>query len=164
MKTIQLNNSDKVAIVDDEDYGFLSQFVWSFEPRKNQSYATRVIFPDGTKASKRSKRMHQEILQAPKGFMVDHKDGDGLNNRRENLRICNRSQNAINSKIRSDNTVGYKGVSIHSNQRLKKRFVAQITFCKKHIFIGCFLTAEEAARAYDSVAREKFGEFAYVNF
>lgn len=106
--------------------------------------------------------MHREIMRAPEGVLVDHRDGDGLHNWRENLRNCTDAQNKMNRKVISaNNTSGYKGVSW---SKKKRKWIAQSMINKKHIFIGHFSTPEEAARAYDEKARELFGEFARTNF
>jgi hypothetical protein len=103
--------------------------------------------------------MHREIAGAPKGMVVDHIDGNELNNRRSNLRVCTVSQNHQNRR-RTWGRSRYKGVCF-----LKKRnkWKAEIMVNRKHIHIGCFDEEEEAAKAYDKKAAELFGEFAYFN-
>lgn len=91
--------------------------------------------------------------------LVDHRNGNGLDNRRANLRPATKSTNAANSRIRSDNTSGYRGVT-----RRGRRWVAQITHAGTHHYLGIFVTPEEGARAYDAAALEHFGEFARLNF
>jgi hypothetical protein len=106
--------------------------------------------------------MHRLILGIPPGACVDHKDGDGLNNRRINLRAATYSQNGINRGRPRNNTSGFKGVTRHS--RTSKFWKAGIEINRKTVYLGRFQTAEEAARAYDSKAYEVFGEFAVLNF
>lgn len=105
--------------------------------------------------------MHRLIMGDPHGMQVDHIDGDGLNNRRTNLRTATNQQNSWNDGKRSTNKSGYKGVSWKSRN---KKWVAQIGAggVKRHL--GLFSSATEAARAYDAAAREEFGEFARLNF
>jgi hypothetical protein len=162
MKEIPLSNSDKVALVDDEDFERLSQFKWTYEKRPNQAYATRAISTEGPNSHKRAIRMHQEILAAPPGFMIDHKNGDGLNNLRSNLRICTRAQNAHNSPKKIGGKTPYKGVGLVP--KCKMKFEARIHVNKERYILGRFETAELAALAYDEAARKLHGEFARPNF
>ena len=104
--------------------------------------------------------MHRLIIGTPDGRATDHKDSDGLNNQRVNLRICDPSQNSSNAVIRSDNTSGFKGVSWRKNRR---KWLAQIQHDHRVIHIGQFSTALEAAIAYDEAARKLHGEFARTN-
>ena len=92
---------------------------------------------------------------------LDHINMNPLDNRSCNLRPCDRSQNGSNRTKQKNNTTGFKGVVKHKQNG---NFVAQI-FCKqKRIHIGCFSTAEEAGKAYDTKAKELFGEYANLNF
>ena len=101
--------------------------------------------------------LHKVLLWCPKGYEVDHINGDVLDNRLENLRIVTRQQNACNRGILSNNKCGYKGV-IRSKNR--KRFVAQIYLQGKQYHIGTYDTAEEAHEAYKKKAIELHGEYA----
>jgi hypothetical protein len=94
---------------------------------------------------------------------VDHRNGDGLDNQRANLRICTHSQNMYNAKKRSTNTTGFKGV-YRSRTKHIVRFRAQIQIHRKQIYLGSYSSLEDAARAYDNKAREIYGEFANTNF
>jgi hypothetical protein len=107
--------------------------------------------------------LHRRILQVDglKGTIVDHINGDTLDNRMENLRLASHHENSWNSKITSRNTSGFKGVTFSKE---KKRFKAEITVNRKTTFIGYFFTAEEAARAYDRRALEIRGKNAALNF
>jgi hypothetical protein len=98
------------------------------------------------------------IVRPLRGVQVDHVDHDGLNNRRLNLRSASREQNAANSR-RPASKSGYRGVHQQHN-----RFVAQISYHGSIVKIGRFSSAEEAARAYDTAARNYQGEFAILNF
>lgn len=91
---------------------------------------------------------------------IDHINRDKLDNRIENLRACNRPQNVVNSKVRSDNTTGYKGVIFH---KASGKYQAQTMYFGKRVHIGLFETAEEAARAYDETVSKLFEGFATLN-
>jgi hypothetical protein len=154
MKQIPLTQ-EKVAIVDDDMYEYLSQWKWHYV----NGYAVRseTCAPGKQKAV----FMHRLIMQAPDGMEVDHKETeDTLNNQRSNLRLCTHSQNNHNRTKYSNNTSGYKGVFPLPS----KRWRACIKNQGERLHIGVFDTPEEAARAYDAKARELFGEFANTNF
>jgi hypothetical protein len=90
--------------------------------------------------------------------MVDHRDGDGLNNRRSsNLRIATRGQNAANAKLRADNTSGFKGVTLH---RVSGKWQAYINANGRRHSLGYFETPEEAGAAYASAGPRAHGDFA----
>jgi len=142
------------AIVDGDDYEKLAKYRWYCEHEGNTSYAVR------TKNGKRI-YMHRQILDAPKGKVVDHKDGNGLKNRKSNLRLCTRAQNMRNRRPWLRCSSKYKGVSWDT---CGNHWRARITFNGKKIHIGHFDDEVEAARAYDRKAWELFGEYAYLNF
>ena len=107
--------------------------------------------------------MHVELVSSPKGMYTDHRDGNKLNNTKANLRVCEGGQNVANSKLHSDSTTGFKGVT-----RIGKKFGAQGGRMNgkktgKSRWLGSFDTAEDAARAYDEVMVKEFGEFARTN-
>lgn len=95
--------------------------------------------------------------------MTDHIDRDKLNNTRENLRLCTSSENNGNVIKRSSNTSGYKGVYKYSTKSIGNGWIAIITCKKQRKIIGVFRNKLEAARAYDKVAIELFGEYARLN-
>ena len=105
--------------------------------------------------------MHREIMNAPDGMGVDHINGNGLDNRRENLRFCTIAQNRMNSVKIIAKSSGFKGVEWHKSHH---KWRARITAAKKEIHIGYFNTELDAAEAYDEKALELFGEFAKPNF
>jgi len=143
----------QVAIVDAEDYEWLSKYKWHAVKTGDKYYAYRS-------RNKRSLSMHRMIMNEPKGMIVDHKDGNGLNNRRSNLRVCTTSQNHQNRR-RTFGSSRYKGV--HWDKKSNK-WAAAITDKGKYKFLGHFDDEVEAAKAYDKKASELFGEFAYLNF
>ncbi len=105
--------------------------------------------------------MHRFILDAPDGAVVDHINGNALDNRRANLRLCTPTENAYNKRKRPGTVSQYKGVSWDSRNQ---RWMSQLTFKNRHLFLGRFDDEQEAARAYDVAARKHFGEFANLNF
>jgi hypothetical protein len=107
----------------------------------------------------RSIYIHRDILKAPYGSVVDHANGNSLDNRRKNIRICTVGQNNCNSGARRGSASQYCGVG-----RCGNRWQARIIFEKTYHHLGVFKTEEEAARAYDRAARELHGEFAWQNF
>ena len=151
MKEIPLTQG-KVAIVDDDMYDYLMQWSWYASQTKKTWYVRRS---EGHKKI----YMHRQIMQAPKGFDVDHRDGNGLHNWRENLRVCSHQHNTMN---RPGNTgrAGYKGAYYHKRDQCWR---AQIQVDRRAIFLGSFDTAEDAAIAYNQAALERFGEFAFFN-
>ena len=157
MKEIKLSQG-YVALVDDEEFDRLRLFHWSITKMKcNHIYAQRKYFKiDGIP---QPSLMHRLILNVPKDKQIDHKDGNGLNNQKENLRIASRSQNQANSKSESGKSK-FKGVCPFG----KNRWRAYIVKDWKQNHIGCFNSESEAAKAYDKKAIELYGEYAKTNF
>jgi hypothetical protein len=151
-KEIQLNHG-MVALVDDADFDYLNQWKWTAVRNKNTWYARRWV-PLNKFAA-----MHRVVISAPDGSVVDHINSNGLDNRRANLRVCTATENKRNVGVYSNNRTGYKGVGWHKQ---KQKYTARIGKTSKHL--GLFNTAEEAAHAYDKAAKEKYGEFARLNF
>lgn len=146
-----------IALVDDCDSG-LSMFRWHKEVR-NLRDGKQIVY-----ASRKSPRpsrekiyMHREVMGFPNGD-VDHRDGDGINNQRSNLRTATRSQNmgAMREKKRISK---YRGVVPSP----VGRWIAQITVCRKVIYLGTFDSQEDAGKAYNEAALSGFGEFARLN-
>lgn len=143
------------ALVSEADFAELSQYRWYARPRGNQFYAIRR---ERTGDSRNiSVSMHRQILGAPAHLVVDHRNGDTLDNRRANLRICTPMQNSRNKRVICA-TSGFKGVHIHLDV-----WRANIHVAGKKIFLGLFEDPIEAARAYDAAALTHFGEFAATN-
>ena len=147
-----------VALVDPVDFRRVIKHKWCLSPAGKHLYAATAMRVDG---KRRMVRLHRFIMDATKDVYVDHTDGDGLNNTRENLRIATNSQNQMNRAVRGGGTSKFKGVTWHT---ARSKWAAQIHVNKKHIHLGLFTNEEEAARAYDRAAIEQFGEFARTNF
>lgn len=156
MKTIPLTQG-YVAVVDDEDYEAVSAFKWHTAKRGQRIYAVRNIC---RAAGGGTQYLHRLLM--PEADEVDHVDGDGRNNLRDNLRAVNRQQNLRGfQKKRLRTTSKFRGVCRCS---WSTKWQAQIKVSGNQIHLGCFSFATDAARAYDAAAREHFGEFACPNF
>lgn len=154
MREITLTNSEKVALVDEEDFEELSK--WSWYLHNDGSAVRRKSLLDGSRTSW-IERMHREIMGLSRGEkkVVDHRNGIRLDNRRANLRICTQAENMLNCKVRKTSSTGLKGVAKNASGWLA---YIRINGKKKHL--GSFETAE---RAYEfaCLARELLhGEFA----
>lgn len=151
------------AIVDDEDFEKVRHFVWRLKKGSTKSYV--VYRPAERTGQKRlgDVRLHRLILNAPRESLVDHKNGDTLDNRRCNLRLCTTSQNGANRGKSKNNTSGFKGVYFVKRDN-KRPWSVYIMAKRKYMYVGRYDTAEEAARAYDVAAVKHFGEFAGLNF
>ena len=150
----------RVAMVDDEDFERLNQHKWCVHQKDGIYYALRHFTKSNGK--KTMKFMHREILELGDHIpCVDHIDRDGLNNRRNNLRLATNSQNFMNKIAHRNASSAFKGVRWHKRDNV---WTAQITLNKKYVHIGQFRDEMEAARAYDRKAKELFGEYARLNF
>ena len=156
MKKIELTQGFN-ALVDREDYIKLSQYKWRLlRAASDRKYAIASI-------NGKQILMHRFILDSKKGEMIDHINGSGIDNRKDNLRMCTHSQNMSNRKLHKNNTTGYKGIHCIKSIRRTKPWRAEIYSCGKKYFIGCFATAVEAAQAYNEAAIKHHGEFAKLN-
>lgn len=147
MKQIKLNNK-VFCIVDDGDYKWLSKYHWSFSGRCAQ-----------VSLNKKHIKMHRMIMNTPKGLETDHINGDPLDNRRSNLRICTHAENIRNRK-KNKNSL-FKGVYFDAHN---KKWIVQIGHGLTHEHLGRFDDPVVAAKAYDKRAKEKYGEFSRLNF
>lgn len=150
----------KIAIVDIEDHGRLMSYKWRAIKSKNGRWYASAY----DSANKCNVMMHRMILSAQKGQLVDHKDHNGLNNQKLNLRFCTNAQNNANSPVRKVNTLGLKGVVRVQRKRSQWKYRAYFKHDRRQIHLGYYYTAEAAAIAYDNAALEYFGEFACLNF
>jgi hypothetical protein len=156
MKVIKVSQGFH-TLVDDDDYNNLNVFNWLPQKLSKTVYARK-------QEKGKFQYMHRIIMNAKKGEIVDHKNGDGLDNRKFNLRKCTRSENGCNRGKDKDNSSGYKGVQYITNkQKRVKRWVATITKNKRNICVGYFHTKEEAALAWNEAAKKYHGEFAKLN-
>lgn len=148
MKTIALSRG-MVATVDDQDYARLSEFTWRIlhKPGSRRWYAQTEYRIDG-KGQRFYAVMHRVILNVLPGIVIDHIDGDGLNNTRANLRICDASDNNANTSKRAPekSTSKYKGVWKGSDRQV---WTAKLSRHGRIVYRGSFETEIEAAHAYD---------------
>ncbi len=147
-RTIALSRGQS-AIVDEDDYERLNRHKWYCT---SGGYAARSVWSK----PRRIVYMHREILGLDENTEVDHWNRNTLDNRKANLRRCTSSQNKRNT--RHINKLGFKGV-----QRSHRRFSAHIWLNARHVYLGGYDTAVEAAFAYDTAALEQFGAFALLN-
>ncbi len=149
------------TVVDAQDLALATEHLWRAQNGGGGKaiYAARTGTARDDDANRSTLFLHRVICSAERWQIVDHADGDTLNNRRSNLRICGAMQNAHNRRPNRIATCDYKGVFLS-----KGRIHAQIRFDGVQRHLGTFNTAEAAARAYDAAASEYFGEFAYLNF
>jgi hypothetical protein len=143
----------RVVLLSPEDIDRVAAHHWHGVPARNTVYAR---YQD---SSKKVTLMHRLILDAGPGQIVDHINGDGLDNRRENLRLVTAAQN--NHNRRPQGALPFKGVY---KAKGRTRYRASMTIGDRRLNLGSYSTAEEAARAYDAAAVSAFGEFAWLNF
>lgn len=144
---------EKIALVDTDDYEWLDSMKWHL----NDGYALTSSFVNG---KVKRYRMHRLIMAATKEQQIDHINGDRHDNRRNNLRYCNSSQNHMNVKIRIINKSGYKGVSWSKSH---KKWHTCIKLNRKVLFLGRFKDKIIAAQVYNKAAIKYFGKFARLN-
>ena len=166
MKTVVLRGkkaAGRVALVDDRDYELVSQHKWYV--RESQATPTRratgpyAIANTGRgRANRRVTSMHVLIMGMPG---IDHINHDGLDNQRHNLRPANHGQNGANQRAQEGRSSQYKGVSWEKRRNSWRAF---IKVSQEYRSLGNYASEVEAAYAYDTAAREAFGEFACTNF
>lgn len=156
-------NDEFMVLVDDADYERIAAHKWRILRSGNASYARRTETV-GTVNGRRIRReiyMHREVMGAPPEKQVDHIDGNGLNNKRSNLRLATEQQNKCNRPLQRNNTSGFKGVHLEARTG---RWGARIKHRGSVRRLGVFDDPEDAARAYDEAARRLHGKFARLNF
>jgi hypothetical protein len=144
----------KIAIIDDDDYERINKHRWCYWA--SGGYAGRKVTNNkvGSIAL-----MHREIMNAQKGQEIDHINGNGLDNRKSNLRFVTRQQNMWNRKA-LNKTSSYKGVSFDVSSG---KWLSQINIQGQKICLGRYIVQEDAAKAYDITAKQAFGEYARLN-
>jgi len=149
MKKIPLTQG-KCALIDDDDYAEIAQYKWCYS---SVGYALRRTRKSELGGGK-NLYLHRQLMRPEKGKQVDHINGDTLDNRRSNLRVCTSKENSRNWIKK-----GPRGITFS-----KGKWVAQITVDYKNHNLGRFKDKEDAMRAYDVAAKLYFGEFAQLNF
>jgi hypothetical protein len=161
VKEIQLTQG-YVALVDDDDFEWVSGLKWHVDLRTNKPYVAHK-----SPGLKKPLRLHRAVIERaggapiPNGMHIDHIDGNPLNNSRANLRICTPAQNGANRRTKNrNNTTGFTGI----RQAPSGKWQAAVCKNNAQIYLGSFHSSAEAARAYDLGAKKHHGEFATFNF
>ncbi|MDR1596321.1 MAG: HNH endonuclease [Treponema sp.] len=150
--TINIKGYD--VLIDNQSAPMILARKWHIADRKRGIYfSTTLPFPDG---KRRDVKLHRFIREVPPDMLVDHRNGDPLDCRLENLRVCTTAQNTRNESKLKTNKTGHRGVSFYGG---KGKYRAVITFNGKYRHLGYFDTPEEAAARYEREARELFGEY-----
>ena len=147
----------KYALVDDDMFDYLNQWKWNINKEGYVKRGQYTRTKDG-KYKRTEVKLHRLVLQTPKGMVTDHINGNKLDNRRENLRICTQQQNTWNQK-----PYGKSGVVGVWFDKARNKYVAHIGGNGKKTTIGRYNTLEEAIDARDTEARKRYGDFAYQN-
>ena len=147
----------KVSLIDDEDFDLVAEYGW----RANQNQDGRW-YAMAWDSYPNFILMHRLIMNPAPGMIVDHLDNDGLNNQRENLRVCTYSENVQRSgRKRQGSTSNFKGVHWES---ARNKWKAMIMKDGRHIYLGRYDSEVAAAEAYDDAVAYYHGEFGYRNF
>jgi hypothetical protein len=150
--------------VSPEDRHWLERYAWRVETDKRTRYVVATERLHGGPGGKKTIRLHLLILDAKPGQIVDHINGNGLDNRRKNLRLCTATENARNRQRKKSTVSRYKGVSLHSKPPEGRPWQAQICVDGAAMHLGFYAAEDEAARVYDAAAQKHFGAFARLNF
>lgn len=151
----------RFALIDEADFGLVCAFTW----RINSGFGYAVTRRPRCRATGEKVYMHRLIVGARPHEHIDHANGDTLDNRRSNLRVCTQSQNLCNRGRTRANRSGFKGVRCKTDRgRRSSPWQANIRLDGRQTHLGYFATAEDAARAYDTAALKHYGEFARLNF
>ena len=186
MKLIPLSQKSKTiagkyfAMVDDEDYDYLMQFKWYLHKNNNIKEGThyaRTKIRNAETGKKSNILMHRMIMKlSDVSILIDHKDREGLNNQKLNLRIATFLENSRNKNKSSGKSSQYLGVNINNTKfsylrkdgtttnKVYSKWIATIRVDGKLVYLGRYDVEEDAAKAYDAGALKFFGEFANLNF
>ena len=157
-------SQNKFAIVDADDYDRLNKYKWCLSRTPHTNYAmmrTKGKRVKGKRVKRKTIMMHRFIMNAPHHLLVDHRNHNGLDNRKQNLRLCNHAENSRNRRPFNIKGSRYKGVSWDKGRKV---FIACIYCNGKNYYLGRFKSEIAAAKAYDRKAKELFGEYAFLNF
>jgi|LakMenEpi03Aug12_release.lakeMendotaPanAssembly.Ray.scaffolds.fasta_scaffold591655_1 hypothetical protein len=162
MKLLPLTK-DKFALVDDDDYYWLSQWNWFAVEIKNTWYARRSKKKGILRSNEKYEiYLHRIVMRCSDiDFVIDHLDKNGLNNQKENLRICTKSENNKHTSSHKNSSSQYLGVSYDKN---RNKWSANLMNNGKRILFKRYNTEIEAAKAYDITAKTQFGVYANLNF
>lgn len=193
IRKVRIINSDKCFIVDEADYLFVANRRWHLyktlgkeyistslriENKKiippltgreigilrrekgRQRFGSRKLFPN---SKRKNYFLHRLLMNAPSHLEVDHINGNGLDNRRGNLRLCTRRENGRNRKLSGINTSGFHGVHFSKDGKRQKRWTTTIRTSRGKKYIGRFHTKEEAALAYNKAAKKYHKKYATLN-
>lgn len=162
MKKVPLSKG-YVAVVDDDDFDWVSQWKWTAQETVKPGKVYAVRYTKGGRLHRRRVRMHRELIGVnDPNLEVDHRDNNGLNNTRENLRVATKSQNQQNREKTPGCSSRFKGVRLH-RYNTNRPWGAYIRAAGKLKLLGYFSIEEEAAAAYNSAAASLFGDFASLN-
>ena len=146
------------AVIDASMVDVVSGFNWSAQEDRNKDGTVRSVYALRLFQGKKI-RLHRQLVCAPSGYDVDHIDGDGLNNRMSNIRVCTHAENSYNQGIRPNNKVGIKGVWA----RPSGSFQSKIRHNGKVLHLGTFASAEQAGAAYADASVRLHGEYGRIN-
>lgn len=152
LKITSITSNSLFTLIDDEDYERCSRYTWYLHKSTHDNYVRGVV-------DSKLVYLHKFLLNEYE-LDVDHKNGNGLDNQRDNLRRASKSNNMCNISLRSDSTSGFKGVSY---DKTRGTYRAYITYKGKTRNLGRFYSAERAAQEYNIAAMRYHGEFAVLN-
>lgn len=163
MKIIRVDstaNGSHDIMIDDQDYDFISQYKWFIYRCTFKGKKARTMYAV-SRINGKTIRMHRLILghNDPK-TLVDHKDHNGLNNQRSNLRTATPQQNLFNCRPFKSNKTGFKGVSFHKGD---KKYMVFLRVNGRNSYFGSYDSPSDAAKKWNELARQYHGEFAYQN-
>ena len=148
------------AIIDAADAPLVENYHWHAMVRLHPNGTIRTVYAVRSERAEGKKwlthYMHRVVAGTPHDMDTDHRDGNGLDNRRENLRNASRAQNVRNQRIRTSNTSGVKGVTWN---KAKGKWVAFICVNGKKRYLGQFISLEDASSAYRAASKDLHGEF-----